>query len=247
MSCKVGDRVRRVSRMNRAEELIPRALKLASHSKAHAAHFQVDEVEAQVSASVKFFDASRYGKATYRVDLLDWECQCRQLKNLGIPCGHAYAAANFFGIPQKDAQQWRITAFASRFRQSEVSQAYAEALFPVTAQVARLPDVVILPFKLASASRGRGRPLEKRLMGSKERRGPLTKSAESLVSFAEGNASEPVRKKPQKIDTCSKCGQSGHRKTSKQCPKYEVPPPKALGGSEVEDNGVDEEVSFFKA
>ena len=229
--------------------MTPRALKLYDESCKHASYFTVAAVKDQEIASVSFLDTQKYGEHGYTVDLTTRECPCNGWFDVGVPCSHAVAAADKFGIPQRDVLAWRRSSFAGRHHIEAIVDAYRTPLVPIVHRLTTVPDLVIVPFTLASADRKRGRPVTNRLKGSEERSGRAPGGLsddelepEGAVGFPAASAAPAKARRPRKPDTCSKCGAAGHRKSSPKCPQREEKPAAsaAEGGSEA--NGNDENV-----
>jgi len=233
MSHKLSIRLAKAKKLNPLETVTPRALKLYNGSFEQSKHCSALPCEADVVGTASFVDLETKLKSVFPVNLDLQTCSCMSWLNIGVPCGHAISVANLFDTPRRRGSAWRLSAFHPRFHISNVIEAYSVPLIPVTTQLPDIPSWVIVPFTLQSVNRTRGRPVTNRLKGPEERGSaklPLASNdSEAALDFsAQGPQASAVAapaaakaRKPRKQEACTACQQVGHRKTSKQCPKYE--------------------------
>jgi hypothetical protein len=242
-SHKIFLRAAEAAKMNEAEVVVPRALRLYQQSRDQARFFSVTPVENKKKATVSFVNKDRYGSHEYCVDLEALTCPCKQWWNLAVPCSHSYATAESFGLPQADSLAWRTRAFALRHHIVTLRQAYAEPLIPVMAAPSNLPSLVILPLELEKKGSKLGRPQQQRFKGAEEGGRGSGGASESTAGLERAAEPDEPAKKPRKPTTCSTCNQVGHRANdSKKCSKFaERPLKKAKLKASA---GIDEDLAF---
>ena len=245
VSKKIPLRYASAKKMDVKQVVIPRALAMYTSSKKQASFFVVQSSKKDEAGLVSFRDVGEgIQKQQYPVVLPLRSCPCMGWLNMGVPCGHAVAVADFFSLPYRDAVGWREWGFAERFRVEKVVEAYSLPLYPVGSRLPNIPDVVLRPFALHKVNRSRGRPVSNRIKGPEERgkaRGavsgnasaPAAASAASATSAGTKEEDETIKpippqplpktRKPRKQESCTACKELGHRKTSKRCPNYVEP------------------------